>query len=205
MDISINAKVDCSDDHYGHVTHVILKPTTEKITHLVVSNGIFPETEFLVPIQHVAASNPDLIQLDCSCDEVSKMPIFDQVQFIPSDLSGYMGSPYMMWPYSSPEEPYIHLEKEHIPADELVIRRGADVEAKDGHVGRVDEFLIDPETDHITHLVMREGHLWGQKDVTVPVSEIDHYQDNVVFLKLDKLGIEALPAIPIHHRSVKGK
>jgi sporulation protein YlmC with PRC-barrel domain len=29
-------------------------------------------------------------------------------------------------------------------------------------VGRVGEILIDAETGEITHLVLREGHLWGQ-------------------------------------------
>jgi hypothetical protein len=65
-------------------------------------------------------------------------------------------------------------------------------------VGRVDEFLIDPENDHITHLVMREGHLWGQKDVTIPISEIDRIEGDSVYLKLSKDEVEALPAIPMH-------
>ena len=55
---------------------------------------------------------------------------------------------------------------------ELAVRRGSRVRATDGDVGRVDEFLVDRETAHITHLVLREGHLWGQKDVLIPVSEI---------------------------------
>lgn len=37
----------------------------------------------------------------------------------------------------------------------------------------------------ITHLVLRESHLWGQKDVTIPVSEIDRMEDNVVYHKLN--------------------
>jgi sporulation protein YlmC with PRC-barrel domain len=77
------------------------------------------------------------------------------------------------------------------------------VEATDGKVGRVDEFLINPKTDHITHLVLREGHPWGRKDVTIPVSQIDHYKENTVYLKLDKHGIEALPAIPVRRGSSK--
>jgi sporulation protein YlmC with PRC-barrel domain len=201
MDISINAKVSCSNGPCGQVTHVILKPTTEQITHLVVTNELFPETEFLISLEHVAESSSDQIRLDCSSEEVSKMPVFDQAYFIPSDLSGFIGGPYMMWPYYAPETANIRLEKEHIPADELVIRRGASVEATDGRVGRVDEFLINPDTDHITHLVLREGHLWGQKDVTIPVGQIDHYQGNTVYLKLDKHGIEALPAIPVRRSS----
>jgi hypothetical protein len=103
----------------------------------------------------------------------------------------------MMWPYFAPAGSAITLEKEHIPADELVIRRGAGVEATDGHVGRVDEFVINPHSDRITHLVMREGHLWGQKDVTIPVSQIDHYEGGAVYLKLNKQDIEKLPTVPV--------
>ena len=109
----------------------------------------------------------------------------------------------MMWPYYVPDAEYIKVELEHIPANELAIRRGTGVEATDGNVGHVDEFLVDPKNGQITHLVLREGHLWGQKDVTIPVSQIDHYDDRTVYLKLDKHGIEALPAIPISKPSQK--
>ena len=131
------------------------------------------------------------------------MPVFDQVEFIPYDISGLTSGAYMQWPYYVPEAAVIRREKEHIPAGELAIRRGVGVEAADGHVGRVDEFLINPKNDLITHLVLREGHLWGQKDVTIPVGQIDHYKDNTVYLKLDKHAIEALPAISIRRNSAK--
>jgi sporulation protein YlmC with PRC-barrel domain len=71
------------------------------------------------------------------------------------------------------------------------------VEATDGHVGRVDEFVVDAGTGHITHLVLREGHLWGQKDVSISISEIGRIEADVVYLKLDKAGIDALPTIPV--------
>jgi hypothetical protein len=50
---------------------------------------------------------------------------------------------------------------------------------------------------------MREGHLWGQKDVSIPVGQIDRYQDNTVYLKLDKHAIEVLPTITIHRGAAK--
>jgi sporulation protein YlmC with PRC-barrel domain len=203
MDIPINARVNCKDGQCGHVTHVVLIPTTERITHLVVSNESYPVIEFLVSIDHVVKSTSNMILLDCSNEDLSKMPVFDRVFFVPSVLSGFSGDPYMMWPYAIPEINNIRLEKEHIPADELIIHRGARVESTDGSVGRVDEFLINPENDLITHLVLREGHLWGQKDVTIPVSQIDHYHDNTVYLKLDKQAIGMLQTVPIRRGSVK--
>jgi hypothetical protein len=47
--------------------------------------------------------------------------------------------------------------------------------------------------------LLREGHLWGKKIVSIPVGQIDHYQDKTVFLKMDKQAMEMLPAIPIWH------
>lgn len=65
-------------------------------------------------------------------------------------------------------------------------------------MGRVDEFLVDPCCEHVTHLIMREGHLWGQKDISIPVDEIDRMEKDTVYLKLSKREIEALPTVPAH-------
>lgn len=108
--------------------------------------------------------------------------------------------PYLIWPYSIYDGMPIQLEHEHVPAGEVVIHRGASVKATDGRVGKVDEFLIDPKNDIITHLVLREGHLWGKKDVTIPVSEIDRITDDAVYLKLGKKVIAALPAVPVRRK-----
>ena len=205
MDIPLNAKVSCLDGICGKSTCLVLMPTNEEITHVVVSDGPFPETEYLVPIDHILESTPELIKLNCNRDELSKMPIFNRVEFIPSSLNGAYGSFSMLWPYATPAAGYIAVNNEHIPANELAIRRGASVEATDGHIGRVDEFLINPIDNTITHLVLREGHLWGQKNITIPLNQIDHIEENTVWLKLDKQSIEALPAIPIHHGPIKIK
>jgi sporulation protein YlmC with PRC-barrel domain len=105
-----------------------------------------------------------------------------------------------MAPCVYPEVETLPVKHEAIPADELAVRRGAAVEATDGHVGHVDAFLVDPENDHITHLILGEGHLWGQKDVTIPVSEIERIEEDHVYLKLDKHSIEELPSVPMRRR-----
>ena len=63
--------------------------------------------------------------------------------------------------------------------------------------GGRNEFLVNPTNGHITHLILREGHLWGQKDVTIPVSQIQRIEEDAVYLKLDKRHVAALPAIPV--------
>jgi hypothetical protein len=94
----------------------------------------------------------------------------------------------------------VPVEHRQIPPGELAVRRDTHVEATDGYVGRVDEFVVNTENGYITHLVMREGHLWGQKDVIIPLSAMGDTRDDTVFLKLDKHQIESLPTFPVHRR-----
>jgi hypothetical protein len=194
MDIPLNVKVSCSDGPCGRTTNLILMPTTGEITHVVVEDGSYPETGYLVPIDRIFESTPETMRLNCSQAELSKLPTFNHVEFIPSGLSGSL-----FWPYAIPAAGFFTLENENIPINELAVRRGTRVEATDGHAGRVDEFLINPINNTITHLILREGHLWGQKNITIPMSQIERFEENTVWLKLDKHSIEALPAIPTHH------
>ncbi len=197
MDVPINAKVNCSDGPCGRSTRVILNPGTKKITHVVVANGnAISETEYLVDVNRIMESDPNKIRLTVTREELAKMPVFSAAQFIPSNLGGYTGIPYLMWPYYPAMTP-IKIEGKAIPVDELIIRRGARVNAIDGPVGKVDEFLIDPANTQITHLIMREGHLWGKREVTIPVSQIDHFKEETVFLRMTKMDVEKLPAVPV--------
>jgi sporulation protein YlmC with PRC-barrel domain len=200
MDIPINVEVLCAGRPCGRSTCLIVNPVNEHITHLVVTEKTFPNIERLVPVNKILASTPNSIQLRCSQSDLSDLDAFEETDFIEKGKleSGLpYNVPYEVWPYAMYTAMPIPFEHEHIPAGEIAIHRGTPVKATDGGVGKVDEFLVDPESDEITHLVLREGHLWGQKDVTIPVSEIDKIAEEAVYLKLDKKGIEALPTVPI--------
>jgi sporulation protein YlmC with PRC-barrel domain len=200
MDMPINVDVLCGEHECGRSTYVILNPKTREITHIVVREKAFPHAERLVPVDMVTESTPTFIRLRCSEEELAQQQRFIQTEFLGVDTSRSAGGSILMWPYAYPVMPLIPLEHEQIPPGELALRRGTAVEASDGRVGRIDEFLVDPTNDYITHLIMREGHLWGQKDVTIPVSAIDRIEEDVVYLKLNKEEIAALPAIPVQHR-----
>ena len=105
---------------------------------------------------------------------------------------------FYYFPFVTPQGtvrfPVKHLQ---IPPGELAVIRGTRMEATDGFVGKVDEFVINPENSHITPLVMREGHLWGKKDVIIPLSAIGDTREDTMFLKLDKHEIESLPTFPL--------
>ena len=70
------------------------------------------------------------------------------------------------------------------------------VKATDGVVGRVDGLLAIEETGEITHLLMRKGHAWGQKEVVIPMDLIDHEHEETVYLKVDKDEVSNLLSLP---------
>jgi hypothetical protein len=200
MDLPMNANVHCADGHGGHSTYVIVNPVDQQVTHLVVKEHKPPFIERLVPIDQVVETTSNLIRLRCTQDELEKMEPFIETEYLVANIPNYevLRGIYRVWPFVVPEETrYIPLEHEHIPPGELAVHRGAWVEATDGRVGQVDEFLVDPKNGHITHLVLREGHLWGRKDVVIPVSAIVRSEEDAVYLGLDKRSIEALPTIPV--------
>jgi uncharacterized protein YifN (PemK superfamily) len=206
MEIPLNAQVECTDGVFGHSEYVLINPVIDQVTHLVVKEDASSNMEYVVPVDVVTKTAADTIQLRCSKAELMKMKQFIKTTVIaekvPDRNFGNMNGMYRIGSYYLPFvtaeiTEYETVDKQQIPAGELAIRRGTQVEATDGHVGHVDEFVINPKTDYITHLVMREGHLWGKKEVIIPVSAMDHTHDDTVFLKLDKHQIEALPTFPL--------
>ena len=210
MEIPFNAQVECTDGVCGRSEYVLINPVIDQVTHLVVQEDSSPNTEYIVPVDIVSATIADTIRLRCSKAELEKMDPFIKTKFIEEKVpSGHftyegamrgMGSSYYLPYVTSEKTVYESVKNQQIPPGELAVRRGTRVKATDGYVGKIDEFVVNPENSHVTHLVMREGHLWGQKDVIIPISEMGDTRDDTVFLKLDKQQIEALPTFPLHRR-----
>ena len=78
---------------------------------------------------------------------------------------------------------------------EAEIGPGEPVHALDGEIGQVEGFLVDPGDHRVTHVLLREGHLWGRKEVAIPVSAVTGVE-NGIRLSLTKKQIADLP--PAH-------
>jgi hypothetical protein len=210
MEIPLQAQVECTDGVCGSSAYVLIDPVADQVTHLVVRENAFPNTEYIVPVGMISESIGGTIQLRCSQARLKKMRPFIKTTYIEekvpyrsfnSVVDMYGIGTYYYLPYSDPGTTVqVEVQNKQIPAGELSVQRGTRVQATDGYVGHVDEFVVNPKTSHITHLVMREGHLWGQKDVIIPISAMGDSRDDTVFLKLDKQQIEALPTFPLHRR-----
>jgi hypothetical protein len=209
MEIPLNAQVECTDGVCGRSVFVLINPVIEEVTHLVVREDS-SNVEYIVSVDVVSETIRDTIQLRCSKAELEKMDPFIKATFIeekmPDKMFVYGGGmygwgSYYYAPLVTPGVAVrVTVEEEQIPPGELAVRRGTRVEATDGYIGQVDEFVVNPENGHITHLVMSEGHLWGQKDVIIPLSAMGETREDTVFLKLDKHQIELLPTFPLRRR-----
>ncbi len=210
MEIPLKAQVECTDGVCGRSVYVLINPVIDQVTHFVVKEDSSPETEYIVPVEFVTETKSDTIRLSCSQAELEKMAPFIKTTFVeerlPAQYYSYSGGmygsgSYSYLPYVTPDitvqVPVEHLQ---IPPGELAVTRGTRVEAMDGFVGKVDEFVVNPENGHISHLVMREGHLWGKKDIIIPLSAMGENRGDTVFLKLDKQQIESLPTFPLKRR-----
>jgi sporulation protein YlmC with PRC-barrel domain len=202
MKFPLNVDVHCTDGHCGSSTHIILNPVTEQVSHIVVKEDQSPGVERLVSVKLVANTAADVILLSCTKEIFVKLEPFNQPDFIYTDVPQHATDPSLtlLWPFVVPVKRIVDDKIRRIPPGELAVRRGARVRAIDGWVGRVDEFIVGPVSGNITHLVLREGHPWKEKDVTIPVDQIDHIKEKTVYLKIDKNTIASMPSVAVKRR-----
>lgn len=203
MDIPLDAQVVCTDGPGGKTVAVVLNPSTEEVTHIVVSEPGFLGESMLVPLEYISESTPEQVHLRLSRRELAAQKPFVESDMVALPPSYTFATPGMGYPpggaywsaeLATDDLPIIHAS---VPKGELTLHHGDSVEASDGHIGRIDELLIDPQTNEITHLVLREGHFWNKRDVTISVKNIDRIEEHIVYLKLTKQQIEALPERPV--------
>ena len=197
MELAVNAPVYCTDGLFGHAVGLVIDPAAKRVTHVIAERKGFVQTEYLVPLDLVTAGTPGAIRVGRTRREVAVMKPFVESAYLYVGMgyeAGAIGPDAAMLDTALlPDGLY-----EDIPPGEREIHRYARVEARDGRVGRVDAFEVEPAGGQITHLILREGHLWGQKEVTLPISGVERIDDDAIRLSLDKAAIAALPAIPVH-------
>jgi hypothetical protein len=77
------------------------------------------------------------------------------------------------------------------------------LQATDGYVGHVCDFMMDDKSWAIQQLVIKTGHRFTDKELQIPMSRIDRisYQDSTVFVKLTE---DAVGKRPEHHLAPNG-
>ena len=92
---------------------------------------------------------------------------------------------------------HVTMYYDRVPKGEVEVRRASAVISADGHsLGEVDGFVVDAD-EHITHFVLERGHLWGRKEVTIPIGAVARVESDAVHVALSKDEVGALPAVRV--------
>jgi hypothetical protein len=142
---------------------------------------------WLVSMSHIVTSTPDRIQLDVSKKELEKdMLPFIKTEFLESGLPDTLYTTDLMWPHLIANLEVQTIEHENIPLHELAVHSGAVVEAKDGRIGQLENFIVNPDDKHVTRIVVRTGHWFVHTRLAIPVSAIDHFEEDKIYLSMTR-------------------
>jgi hypothetical protein len=156
------------------------------------------------------------IQLECTLDDAAGFEEVHEAAFLrlgesPAQdpdwdvgVDDYLAFPYYagldVGPYPSDVDRDVTLSYDRVPKGEVEVRRASAVISSDGHsLGEVDGFVIDDD-DLITHFVLERGHLWGRREVTIPIGAVAGVESDVVHVALSKDEVGDLPAVRVHRR-----
>ena len=214
-EFTIGAEVSCSDGDCGQVRRVVVDPVARAVTHLVVEPKHRLGLGRLVPLDLVDAT-AGRIRLSCTMADFEQLDSAEETQFIPGS-SGYAAQgpeQVVSWPYyglaGSPgmaggmgaEMAGVSqtVTYDKVPLGEVEVRHGEPVHATDGDIGRVQGLVIDPADHHVTHVLLQEGHLWGRKEVAIPITAVTNVEDGIR-LNISKQDVQDLPPVDIAHPS----
>jgi len=216
-EFTIGTRASCSDGYCGEIRRIIVDPATDTITHLVIQPGHRREAGRLVPIQLVETAAGE-IRLRCTLAEFDKLDHAEERELVegaqPSGSGGLLGDGLA---YSGSGDAYAPVGgvgqlvdvgpvpghhktiiEDVVPLGEDQVGPGDRVHAVDGEIGQVRGFLVDPGDDRVTHVLPQEGHLWGRKEVAIPVSALAGL-DAGVRLNITKAQVANLPPVAIDH------
>jgi sporulation protein YlmC with PRC-barrel domain len=221
---TIGAEASCSDGVCGELSRVVVDPIARTVTHLVVEPKHRRGLGRLVPLDIVDASSSE-ISLGCTMAEFNKLDHAEETEFVPATRSyaGYAPGHTLYWPYYGYHGPgdigmgmsmgggwgiragnsTQLVTHDTLRLGEVAVRRGDQVRATDGDIGRVEGLVIDTSTHHVTHVLLQEGHLWGHKEVAVPISAVTRV-DTQIELDMTKEQVGELPSIDVDHPEAGG-
>jgi sporulation protein YlmC with PRC-barrel domain len=214
---TIGAEVSCTDGVCGEVRRVVVDPVARAVTHLVVEPVRRRGTGRLVPLGLIDAA-PEEIRLHCTLAEFGQLDAAEETQFLPggNGYGAYGPEQALFWPYYNLgigggladgmgtgmgvglENASRTVTSDKVPLGEVEVRRGEHVHATDGDIGQVQGLVIDPRDHHLTHVLLQEGHLWGRKEVAIPMSAVTGVDDGVR-LSITKQQVQDLPPVDVDH------
>jgi sporulation protein YlmC with PRC-barrel domain len=195
---NIGVDVVGTDGTCGRMIRAVVDPVARTLTHLVVEPEHRQGLGRLVPLDLVLQAATEQITLRCSVKEFENLERAEETHFLPASAGhlGYVPEELLALPYYGlgPGNTTPPVTEDSLPMGEVSVRRDEPVHALDGEIGRVQGLVIDPGSHRVTHLLLQEGHLFGHKEVAIPIRAITGIDDGIR-LTLSKKDVQELPSV----------
>jgi sporulation protein YlmC with PRC-barrel domain len=196
---TIGGDATCRDGVCGEVTRVVVDPIAQTVTHLVIEPKHRQGLGRLVPLDLVDLSTGE-VELHCTIAAFEKLDRAEETHFLPGGVgyAGYAAGQVLSWPYYGANMP-LPIVSDSVPVGEVAVRRGEAVQATDGDIGRVQGLILTSRDHRVTHVLLQEGHLWGRKEVAIPIGAVTSVDEHGIGLNLTKREVHDLPSIDVAH------
>jgi sporulation protein YlmC with PRC-barrel domain len=223
---TIGSQVFCTDGDCGVLRRVVIDPVARALTHLVVEPKRGRKKGHLVPVGLVASTTGGVTLTSTKAEfEVLEEAEETHFLSGGNGQWGYGQDQTLTWPYyglgmggyglgvgdygqgigaygtgvgvgmGMPVGPEM-VTVDRVPLGEVEVRRGDPVQATDGPIGRVQGLVVHRADNCVTHVLLDEGHLWGQKRVAIPIKAVTDVEDGVR-LDLTKDEVRDLPPVEV--------
>jgi sporulation protein YlmC with PRC-barrel domain len=197
--ITIGGDATCQDGVCGEVTRVVVDPIAQTVTHLVIEPKHRQGLGRLVPLDLVDLTTGE-VELRCTIAAFEKLDHAEETDFLPGSIgyAGYGSGEVLSWPYYGANMP-LPVVTDTVPVGEVAVRRGESVRATDGDIGRVQGLVVTSRDHHVSHVLLQEGHLWGRKEVAIPIGSVTTIDEHGIGLNLTKQEVHDLPSVAVEH------
>ncbi len=212
----IGAEVNCTDGVCGQMIWVVVDHSAPAwvITHLVVEPPHRVGLGRFVPLDRVTNVDGTSggITLGCTLEQFEQLDSAEVTEFVPGT-----GAYPVYGPAQIIARPYYSAEPEvrgdlpstsqtvttdaPLPGDDEVAVHVTQAHATDGDIGQVAGLVVDPASQHVTHVLLKEGHLWGRKEVAIPVTAVKEATDDGIHLNITRQEVGDLPPVDVRHRN----
>jgi uncharacterized protein YceK/uncharacterized protein YrrD len=215
-------KLGATDGEIGHVKDFYFDDQNWAIRYLVADTGSWlPGRQVLISPHSLGTLDPagKVLSVKLTLKQIEGSPSIDAHKPVSrqweEEYYQYYGWPFYwqgdgLWGLSG--FPILDLPASPLPSAAAVAKdqetkradahlrsaqavNGYHIEATDGKVGHICDFMMDAQSWAVRQLVVKTGHRFSGTEVLVPTTSVDRisYDDSTVFVNLTKAAVEQSP------------
>jgi hypothetical protein len=207
MNLALGSTVRCSDGPVRELADLVVDANGRRVTHIVVQPKNRHEAARLVALE-LASEDVDGISLYCTAEMLDKLEPVHEYAYLPAGEKPEEGGEWdvgvedvLVVPsfepldVAEPElDPNVSLMYGRVPKGEVELRLTSSVYSSDEHrIGSVNGVVVG-EDGMIAVLNVLRGHLWGHREIAVPVDAIASLENDLATLAVEKRELKRFPS-----------